>query len=230
MTTTVKALMTHVAPCGQSSKKCTNKVSVVGAGSVGTAIAFALLAQNITSELVLIDKNEMLGRGEMLDIQHATMYLNSPLISSSTDYASSADSKICIITAGATVIGDNRELTARQNTEIFKEIVPELVKYSPNSILVICSQPVDIMTYVAWKLSSFPPYRVIGSGTILESARLRYLIAQRLEVEASSCQAFVIGEHGRKSDHLANQGEILTSAFRSQLPTYITEKWRPLDT
>ncbi|KAK9747456.1 lactate/malate dehydrogenase, NAD binding domain [Popillia japonica] len=115
------------------------------------------------------------------------------------DYASSADSKICIVTAGATVAGDNKELTAKQNTEIFKEIIPELVKYSPNCILIICSQPVDIMTYVAWKLSSFQPYRVIGSGTILESARLRFLIAQRLEVEASSCQAFVIGEHGRKS-------------------------------
>nr|XP_022915803.1 L-lactate dehydrogenase B chain-like isoform X2 [Onthophagus taurus]XP_022915804.1 L-lactate dehydrogenase B chain-like isoform X2 [Onthophagus taurus] len=136
----------------------------------------------------------------MLDIQHATMYLNSPQISSSSDYATTHDSKIVIVTAGSQNVGAGKiECTARQNTDIFKEIIPKVVTQSPDCILIIVSQPVDIMTYIAWKLSDLPPYRVIGAGTILDSARFRYLIAQRLEVEPSTCQAFIIGEYGRKS-------------------------------
>ncbi|KAF2896296.1 hypothetical protein ILUMI_09881 [Ignelater luminosus] len=197
-TTTVKALMTHVSPTLDISAKCRNKITVIGAGTVGTAIAFCLLAQKVTDELVLIDQNEELARGEMLDMQHATMYLDSPNITSSTNYEDSKNSRICIITAG-TGPERNKIALVTRNTEIFKAVIPQVVTYSPNSILLIVTNPVDILTYVAWKLSDFPPHRVIGSGTILESARFRYLLAQKLGVSTSSLHAFVIGEQGGNS-------------------------------
>ncbi|XP_017780489.1 PREDICTED: L-lactate dehydrogenase B chain-like [Nicrophorus vespilloides] len=115
------------------------------------------------------------------------------------DYASTANSKICIVTAGARGSEDKKDVIVRQNTEIFRQIVPQLVSHSPNCILLVCSYPVDEMSFVAWKLSKLPPQRVIGSGTILESARFRCLIAQKLDVHPDSCQAFVIGEQGCNS-------------------------------
>lgn len=201
MTTTVKALMTDVAPQpGTVPIHSPTKLTVVGAGSVGTAIAFTLLAQRICTDLVLIDKDEALARGETLDILHATMYLDSPKIICSSNYEHAKDSKICIITAGHRPLRASQKTEAvKNNTEIYREIIPFICKAAPNCILLICSYPVDVMTYVAYKLSNFPSNKVFGSGTILESARFKVLVSQRLNVNPSSTQAFVIGEQGKHS-------------------------------
>lgn len=116
------------------------------------------------------------------------------------DLAVSAGSRLCIVTAGARQrVGESRLDLVQRNTDIFKGIIPKLVEYSPDTILLIVSNPVDIMTYVAWKLSGLPKSRVIGSGTNLDSSRFRFLMSQRLGVAPTSCHGWIIGEHGDTS-------------------------------
>jgi L-lactate dehydrogenase len=138
--------------------------------------------------------------GEMLDLQHGSLFLKNPKIYASTDYAASAGSRLCIVTAGVRQReGETRLDLVQRNTDVLKNIIPNLVKYSPNTILLIVSNPVDILTYVAWKLSGLPKNRVIGSGTNLDSSRFRFLMSQKLGVAPSSCHGWVIGEHGDSS-------------------------------
>lgn len=142
-------------------------------------------------------------KGEMLDLQHGSAFLHNAKISASCDYCASANSSVCIVTAGARQNeGESRLSLVQRNTDIFKGIIPQLVKYSPNTILIIVSNPVDVLTYVAWKLSGLPKNRVIGSGTNLDSARFRFLLSQRLNLAPTSCHAWVIGEHGDTSGKL----------------------------
>ncbi|XP_078000328.1 L-lactate dehydrogenase B chain-like [Glandiceps talaboti] len=139
-------------------------------------------------------------RGEMMDLQHGMPFMKKVKISASTDYSISAKSKICVITAGARQKeGESRLNLVQRNVEIFKSIIPKLVKNSPDTILLIVSNPVDILTYVAWKISGLPPHRVIGSGTNLDSARFRFLIGEKLSIAPSSCHGWIIGEHGDSS-------------------------------
>ncbi|PSN41996.1 L-lactate dehydrogenase [Blattella germanica] len=183
MSTTDGTLFVQVADPIASSG---NKITVVGVGQVGMACAFSVLTQNVASEVVLVDVVADKLKGEMLDLQH--------------DYAATANSKLCIVTAGARQKeGESRLNLVQRNTDIFKGIIPKLVQYSPNTILLIVSNPVDILTYVAWKLSGLPRNRVIGSGTNLDSSRLRFLMSQRLNVSPGSCHGFIIGEHGDSS-------------------------------
>lgn len=117
-----------------------------------------------------------------------------------TDFAVTAGSRLCIITAGARQRpGESRLDLVQRNTDIFKGIIPKLVKNSPDAILLIVSNPVDILTYVAWKLSGLPKNRVIGSGTNLDSSRFRFLLSQRLDIAPTSCHGWIIGEHGDSS-------------------------------
>lgn len=117
-----------------------------------------------------------------------------------TDFSVSAGSRLCIITAGARQRpGESRLDLVQRNTDIFKGIIPKLVEYSPNTILMVVSNPVDILTYVAWKLSGLPKNRVIGSGTNLDSSRFRFLMSQRLNIAPTSCHGWIIGEHGDSS-------------------------------
>lgn len=233
MTTTANAFMTTVAPLPLGSEKQHAKVTVVGAGSVGTAIAYTLLAQRICKNLVLIDTDEALARGEMLDILHATMYLNNPHIVSSSDYNFAVGSRICIITAGARPLRDSQKSEAvKGNTEIYKEIIPQIAKAAPDCILLICSYPVDVMAYVAYKLSHFPPHRVIGSGTILESARFKVLVAQRLNVNPNSTHCFVIGEQGKHSIPVWSAASVIGMRLREVNPALGTiddpEDWQDI--
>lgn len=136
-------------------------------------------------------------KGEMLDLQHGSAFLRNAKINASTDYSITANSSVCIVTAGARQKeGETRLDLVQRNTNIFKKIIPELVKYSPNTILLIVSNPVDILTYVAWKLSGLPKNQVIGSGTNLDSARFRFLLSEKLKVAPTSCHGWMIGEHG----------------------------------
>lgn len=177
-----------------------NKITIVGVGQVGMACAFSILSNNVSSDVVLVDVMADKLKGEMMDLQHGSSFLKNARINASTDYAATANSVLCVVTAGARQReGETRLDLVQRNTDIFKGIIPQLVKYSPNTILLIVSNPVDILTYVAWKLSGLPKNRVIGSGTNLDSARFRFLLSQRLNVAPTSCHGWIIGEHGDTS-------------------------------
>ncbi|XP_043286414.1 L-lactate dehydrogenase-like [Venturia canescens] len=196
--TSLKEKLLSVISEPQSTGK--NKITVVGVGQVGMACAFSILTKSVSSDVVLIDVMEEKLKGEMMDLQHGSAFLKNARINASTDYAASANSSICVVTAGARQReGETRLDLVQRNTDIFKGIIPQLVKYSPNTILLIVSNPVDILTYVAWKLSGLPKNRVIGSGTNLDSARFRFLLSQKLNVAPTSCHGWIIGEHGDTS-------------------------------
>ncbi|XP_060179972.1 L-lactate dehydrogenase B-like [Lycium barbarum] len=176
------------------------KISVIGVGNVGMAIAQTILTQGLVDELALVDAKPDKLRGEMLDLQHAAAFLPRTKIVASVDYSVTSGSDLCIVTAGARQNpGESRLNLLQRNLALYKGIIPELVKYSPESILLVVSNPVDVLTYVAWKLSGFPANRVIGSGTNLDSSRFRFLIADHLDVNAQDVQAYIVGEHGDSS-------------------------------
>ncbi|KAL1130989.1 hypothetical protein AAG570_012230 [Ranatra chinensis] len=177
-----------------------SKITIVGIGQVGMACAFSCLTQGVTREIALVDAVENKLRGELLDLQHGSLFMKGPSIQASTDYKVTANSRICVITAGVRQKeGESRLSLVQRNTEILKTIVPQLVKYSPNAILLVVSNPVDVLTYVTWKISGLPKNRVIGSGTSLDSSRFRFLISQRLKVNVKNCHGWIIGEHGDSS-------------------------------
>ncbi|XP_009776789.1 L-lactate dehydrogenase B-like [Nicotiana tabacum] len=183
-----------------SPTKRHTKISVIGVGNVGMAIAQTILTQDLVDELALVDAKPDKLRGEMLDLQHAAAFLPRTKIVASVDYSVTSGSDLCIVTAGARQNpGESRLNLLQRNLTMYKGIVPELVKYSPECILLIVSNPVDVLTYVAWKLSGFPANRVIGSGTNLDSSRFRFLIADHLDVNAQDVQAYIVGEHGDSS-------------------------------
>ncbi|KAG5539841.1 hypothetical protein RHGRI_020158 [Rhododendron griersonianum] len=176
------------------------KISIVGAGNVGMAIAQTILTQNLADELALVDAYPDKPRGEMLDLQHAAAFLPRTTILASDDYAVTTASDLCIVTAGARQNpGESRMSLLHRNLALFEKIIPPLVKYSPDTVLLIVSNPVDVLTCVSWKLSGFPSNRVIGSGTNLDSSRFRFLIADHLDVNAQDVQAYIVGEHGDSS-------------------------------
>ncbi|KAK9144408.1 hypothetical protein Sjap_004311 [Stephania japonica] len=188
----------HSVPPSPSGRP--TKISVVGAGHVGMAIAQTILTQDLADVLALVDANPDKLRGEMLDLQHAAAFLPRTTILSSVDFSSTAGSDLCIVTAGARQIpGESRLNLIHRNVELFQKIIPAVAAKSPECMLLIVSNPVDVLTFVAWKLSKFPPNRVIGSGTNLDSSRFRFLIADHLQVNAQDVQAYIIGEHGDSS-------------------------------
>ncbi|XP_076935609.1 L-lactate dehydrogenase B-like [Bidens hawaiensis] len=178
----------------------TIKVSVIGVGNVGMAIAQTILTQDLAAEIALVDVNADKLRGEMLDLQHAAAFLPRTTISASVDYSITKGSDLIIVTAGARQIpGESRLNLLQRNLALFSKIIPPLSAGSPDGILLIVSNPVDALTYVAWKLSGFPANRVIGSGTNLDSSRFRFLIANHLDVNAQDVHAYIMGEHGDSS-------------------------------
>uniref|UniRef100_A0A2K5DJN2 L-lactate dehydrogenase n=1 Tax=Aotus nancymaae TaxID=37293 RepID=A0A2K5DJN2_AOTNA len=177
-----------------------NKITVVGVGAVGMACAISILTKDLADELALVDVTEDKMKGEMMDLQHGSLFLRTPKIVSGKDYNVTANSKLVIITAGAHQQKGGSCLNLVQpDMNFFKFIIPNVVKYSPNCKLLIVSNPVDILTYVAWKISGFPKKHVIGSGCNLDSARFRYLMGERLGVHPLSCHGWVLGEHGDSS-------------------------------
>ncbi|XP_065857919.1 L-lactate dehydrogenase B-like [Euphorbia lathyris] len=187
------------APLPSPAKRQT-KISVIGVGNVGMAVAQTILTQDLTDELALVDCQSDKLRGEMLDLQHAAAFLPRTKITASVDYSSTAGSDLCIVTAGARQIpGESRLNLLQRNVSLFRNIIPSIAEYSPDCVLMIVSNPVDVLTYIAWKLSGFPSNRVIGSGTNLDSSRFRFLIADHLDVNAQDVQAYIVGEHGDSS-------------------------------
>ncbi|XP_064423376.1 L-lactate dehydrogenase A chain [Latimeria chalumnae] len=177
-----------------------NKITIVGVGAVGMACAISVLMKDLSDELALVDVIEDKLKGEMMDLQHGSLFLRTPKIVSGKDYSVTANSRLVVVTAGARQQeGESRLNLVQRNVNIFKFIIPNIVKYSPNCVLLVVSNPVDILTYVAWKLSGFPKHRVIGSGCNLDSARFRYLMGEKLNLHPASCHGWIIGEHGDSS-------------------------------
>ncbi|XP_022274068.1 L-lactate dehydrogenase A-like 6A [Canis lupus baileyi] len=177
-----------------------NKVSIIGTGSVGMACAISILLRGLTDELALVDVNEDKLKAEMMDLQHGSPFVKMPTIVSSRDYLVTANSSLVVITAGARQEkGETRLNLVQRNVAIFKLIISNIVQYSPHCKLIVVSNPVDVLTYVAWKLSEFPQNRIIGSGCNLDTARFRFLIGQKLGIHSDSCHGWVLGEHGDTS-------------------------------
>lgn len=172
------------------------KVAIVGCGFVGAASAFAIMQSGLFSEMVLIDRDENKAQGEALDISHGLPFAKPMQIYAGT-YEDLSDAAIIIVTAGAgQKPGETRLDLVKKNIAIFRSIIPEIAKHNNDAILLIVANPVDILTYVAAKLSGYPENRVFGSGTVLDSARLKYILGEHLGVDSRSVHAFIIGEHG----------------------------------
>lgn len=172
------------------------KVSIIGAGNVGAATAYALIMRGVARKIVLIDINKKRAQAEALDILHATPFAYANKIKAG-EYKDMKDSDVVIITAGANQKpGESRLDLIEKNTLIFENIVKSIVKYAPYSIILVASNPVDVMTRVTLRLSGLPAERVIGSGTILDTARFRTLLGYHLGISAKSVHSYVLGEHG----------------------------------
>ena len=172
------------------------KAAMIGCGAVGATSAFSLMQSGLFSELVLIDANQQKAEGEATDPSHGPPFGRPMKIYAGT-YDDLADCYLIIITAGAAQKPDETRIDlVNKNVKIFKSIIPEIVKRNTEGILLVVSNPVDILTYVTLKLSGFPTNRVIGSGTVLDTARLKYLLGEHLQVDSRSIHAFIIGEHG----------------------------------
>lgn len=172
------------------------KVAMIGCGFVGSASCFALMQSGLFSEMVLIDANREKAEGEALDISHGLPFA-SPMQIYAGDYDDIIDAAIIIISAGAgQKPGETRLDLVKKNVGIFQSILPEIAKRNVQGILLVVANPVDILTYVAQKMSGLPENRVFGSGTVLDKARLQYMLGQHLAVDPRNVDAMIIGEHG----------------------------------
>lgn len=172
------------------------KIAVVGCGFVGSSSAFALMESGLFSEMVLIDATKAKAEGEALDISHGLPFAK-PMQIYAGEYEDLSDASLIVVTAGAgQKPGETRLDLVKKNIGIFKTIIPEISKRNRDAILLIVANPVDILTYATVKLSGYPEARVFGSGTVLDTARLKYLLGEHLQVDSRSVHAFVIGEHG----------------------------------
>ena len=172
------------------------KVAIIGCGMVGASSAFSLMQSGMFSEMVLIDANQKRAEGEAMDISHGLPFAKPMDIYDGT-YDDITDAAIIVVTAGAgQKPGETRLDLVRKNVGIFKSIIPEIAKRDCSGILLIVANPVDILTFVAQKQSGLPESRVFGSGTVLDTARLKYLLGEHLRVDSRSVHAYIIGEHG----------------------------------
>ena len=204
------------------------KITIIGAGSVGSAIANNMVTMGIATEIVLVDVNKPKAFGEALDIYQGITYC-SPAIVRSGDYPAAKDSDIVIITSGiARKPGQTRLELAQTNVNIIKDIAPQIVAAAPNAIYVIVSNPVDVLTYVFHKISGVPENRIIGSGTALDTARLQSELARRFHISPKNVHAHVFGEHGDSSFvpwSLANIANVHIDEYKDLCPEPENIKW-----
>ncbi len=173
------------------------KVVLVGTGMVGMSFAYAALNQSVCDELVLVDLNEVRARGEAMDLNHGLAFSNSSMRIYFGDYDDCSDADIVVICAGVNQKdGETRLELLQRNTRVFESIVPRVVSSGFDGIFLVATNPVDIMTRVTYELSGFNAAKVIGTGTTLDTARLRYLLGKYFEIDPRNMHAYVIGEHG----------------------------------
>ena len=190
------------------------KVMLIGCGMVGMSYAYALLNQSIIDELVLVDVNKDKAIGEAMDLNHGLAFAESSMKIHAGDYSDARDADLVVIAAGVNQQpGESRINLLSRNTAVFKSIIEPVVASGFNGIFLIATNPVDIMTEVTLRLSGFSPDKVIGSGTTLDSARLRYLVGEKLGVDPKNIHAYVIGEHGESEFVPWSQAHVATMSL-----------------
>ena len=201
-----------------------NKITIIGAGSVGSTLAYTLTTAGIASEIVMIDIDGEKALGEALDIRQGTPFANPCSIYAGT-YSDAADSNIVIITSGiARQAGQSRLDLAQTNVNMLKAVTKEIVRHAPNAIYIIVSNPVDVLTYAFCKFSGLPESQIIGSGTILDTARLRSRLSEYYGINQQNVHAYVLGEHGDSSFvpwSLANISNVPVECFRESIQSDI---------
>lgn len=176
--------------------KWINKITIIGTGFVGSTTAYTLMLSGLVSELVLIDLNEEKVEGEVMDLNHGMSFVR-PVKIYKGDYSDCAGADIVIIAAGVNQKpGETRIDLVHKNTEVFKNIISKVIRFNSNCILLVVTNPVDILTYVTYKISGFPKERVIGSGTVLDTARFKFLLGEHTGIDARNVHGYIIGEHG----------------------------------
>ncbi|HHV37930.1 MAG TPA: L-lactate dehydrogenase [Tepidimicrobium sp.] len=177
-----------------------NKVSVIGgAGAVGATVSYVLTQSGLIQDLVLVDIAKEKTEGEALDLNHGASFID-PMNIRAGGYEDTKNSDIVIITAGIAQKPDQTRIElVEKNIEVMKDIIPEVTKYSPNSIILLISNPVDILSYIAYKLSGFPKGRIIGSGTVLDTSRFKFEIGKHFQVDPRDVETYILGEHGDTS-------------------------------
>ncbi|WEG14769.1 L-lactate dehydrogenase [Pullulanibacillus sp. KACC 23026] len=174
-----------------------NRVVIIGTGAVGCSFAYSLINQGVTEELVLVDFNTRKAEGEAMDLNHGMPFAPKPVRVWNGSYEDCKEADLVVITAGLPQKpGETRLQLVEKNTKIFKDIVKQIMDSGFNGIFLVATNPVDILTYVTWKESGLPKERVIGSGTVLDSSRLRYEVSQLIKVDTRNVHAVIIGEHG----------------------------------
>ena len=205
------------------------KIGIVGSGFVGSTAAYAMVLQGVGSEFVLVDINRKLADAHAQDILHATPFAHPARVAAG-DYEDLKGADIVVIAAGvAQKPGETRLQLLERNAQVFADVVPKVCQNAPNAILLIATNPVDVMTQVATRLSGLPPERVIGSGTILDTARFRALLGDYLGVSPQSVHAYVLGEHGDSEVLIwseARVGGVSVFDFANQINRPITEEVR----
>ena len=195
------------------------RVAIVGTGNVGSTAGYALLLSRLAAEIVLIDVNVSRAEGEAMDLNHAVP-LTHPTSIWQGDYSDCAGAAVTIVAAGAAQKpGETRLDLVKRNADIFGLIIPQVAKHNPEGILLITTNPVDVLTYASWKMSGLPADHVIGTGTILDTARFRYLLSEYFGVDPRSVHAYIIGEHGDSEVpvwSLANIAGMHLSSFASR--------------
>ncbi len=176
------------------------KVSIIGCGNVGATTAYALLLDGAITDLAIIDSNKEKAEGILLDLEHSLPFTSYIKLSAGSDYALCADSDIVIITAGKKQAeGEVRLDLIKANRAIFEDIIPKITRSAPDTILMIVTNPVDVLTYEAQQISGFPANRVFGTGTTLDTSRLRFHISEEINIHPHSIEVYVFGEHGDTS-------------------------------
>jgi L-lactate dehydrogenase len=172
------------------------KIAIIGAGNVGSTFAFALMISGLAREIVLVDKNELLAKGEVMDLNHGISFAHPTRIYAA-GFEGCTDADIVVITAGIRQKpGQTRIDLVNNNVALFKDLIPAIAKFAGNSIFLVVTNPVDILTYVTLKISGLPSNKIIGSGTVLDTARLKYMIGEYYKVDTGNIHAYIIGEHG----------------------------------
>lgn len=215
----------HENPRAQDSKK----VAIVGVGMVGMSFAYAMLNQNICDELCLIDINKERAEGEAMDLSHGLPFAPSSMKIYSGDYSDCTDMDMIVICAGVPQLeGETRRDLLQKNYKVFKTIVKPIVENGFNGVFLVASNPVDVMTKVVLDLSGFPPERVIGSGTSLDTARLRYMIGDYFKVNPRNIHAYVMGEHG-DSEFVAWSSAMISVLHIKELDSHTDQIMNELD-
>ena len=185
------------------------KVSIIGGGHVGMSAAFAMLLKSTVRELVLFDRDAEKMKGEQLEFEHSLTFLGTAKITVAKSYKDLKDSDVIVFTAGrAQLPGESRLNLVKSNLEVIKTILPEVIRYSPNSVIIMVTNPVDILTYQASRLLKLPKGKIFGSGTSLDSARFRFHLSEFLGINPKNIHTYVLGEHGDSSFPTISYGNI----------------------